>query len=79
MRDLARRYEGLGLGLPLAVALVRLHGGRLAVTSTVGKGTIVTIALPADRVLMDDSPDAVNAPPAPPRGLTAFPGRAKSA
>ena len=62
--SLARRYEGMGLGLPLAVALVRLHGGRLAVTSTVGKGTIVNIALPADRVLVDDSPDAVNAPPA---------------
>lgn len=59
---LARRYEG-GLGLPLADALVRLHGGRLAITSTVGKGTIVNIALPADRVIIGE-PDAAASTPA---------------
>ena len=78
--SLARRYEGLGLGLPLALALVRLHGGRLAITSTVGKGTIVNIALPADRVLMDHPPDCRQCTARfRPRGLTAFPGRARSA
>lgn len=35
---LARFYEGTGLGLPLCRALTELHGGRLEVTSTKGKG-----------------------------------------
>jgi PAS domain S-box-containing protein len=49
--SIARRFEGLGLGLPLAHALIRLHGGRLAIASTVGKGTTVNIALPPERVI----------------------------
>jgi signal transduction histidine kinase len=43
---LARRYEGTGLGLPLAKALVELHGGRISIESQPGKGTQVTVALP---------------------------------
>jgi signal transduction histidine kinase/HAMP domain-containing protein len=43
---LARRYEGTGLGLPLAKALVELHGGAVAIASTPGKGTTVTVTLP---------------------------------
>jgi signal transduction histidine kinase/HAMP domain-containing protein len=43
---LARRYEGTGLGLPLAKALAELHGGRLVIRSVRGKGTTVTITLP---------------------------------
>jgi len=49
--SMGRRYEGLGLGLPLAHALIRLHGGRLAIASTVGKGTTVNIALPPERIV----------------------------
>ena len=45
-RSLARRFEGAGLGLSIAKALVELHGGRLSVESAVGLGTTVTIALP---------------------------------
>jgi PAS domain S-box-containing protein len=44
--SLARRFEGAGLGLPIAKALVELHGGTLAIASAVGQGTTVTIALP---------------------------------
>ena len=47
---LSRRFEGTGLGLPLAESLTRLHGGTLALASEVGKGTTVTITLPADRI-----------------------------
>jgi PAS domain S-box-containing protein len=61
---LARRYEGLGLGLPLAHALVRLHGGRLAISSTEGQGTIVNFALPADRVVFERGLSPVASPAA---------------
>jgi signal transduction histidine kinase len=47
---LSREYEGTGLGLPITKALVELHGGTLAIESTLGQGTRVTIALPADRL-----------------------------
>ena len=47
--SLARKFEGAGLGLSLARALTELHGGSLSITSAVGHGTSVTIALPASR------------------------------
>ncbi len=46
-----RRHEGAGLGIPLAKAMVELHGGQLNVESNVGTGTVVTLRLPRDRVL----------------------------
>jgi len=48
---LNRRYEGTGLGLPLARTLVELHGGMLNISSTPGQGTTVTVALPAARII----------------------------
>ena len=47
---LSRTYEGMGLGIPVARALVRMHGGDLAYESETGKGTTVRIILPAERV-----------------------------
>lgn len=47
--DLSRQYEGTGLGLPLAKSLVELHDGSLDLQSEVGKGTTVTVKLPAER------------------------------
>jgi signal transduction histidine kinase/HAMP domain-containing protein len=44
---LERRYEGAGLGLSLAKALVELHQGRLAFESERGRGTRVTVTLPS--------------------------------
>lgn len=38
--------EGVGLGLPLAKKLVELHGGRLFIDSTLGRGTTVTAVFP---------------------------------
>jgi len=45
----ARRYEGTGLGLPLALRLTELHGGRLTVSSVKGVGTTVTVNMPPAR------------------------------
>ena len=55
--SLARRFEGAGLGLPIAHALIELHGGRLAIASAVGKGTSVTIELPASCVWRPQADD----------------------
>jgi two-component system, cell cycle sensor histidine kinase PleC len=55
-----KRHEGTGLGLPIAYALTRLHGGDLKIESQKGVGTRVTLTLPvhggADQ----------NPPPSPP-------------
>lgn len=48
---ITKKYEGTGLGLPIARRLVEIHGGRLDVTSMKGAGTTVIVYLPADRVV----------------------------
>ena len=48
---LDRRYEGTGLGLPLAKSLMELHGGSLDLASAVGEGTTVTMTFPAGRTV----------------------------
>ena len=47
---LTRENEGVGLGLPLARAMIRLHGGELTLTSEVGVGTLVDVKIPAQRL-----------------------------
>jgi two-component system, cell cycle sensor histidine kinase PleC len=42
----SRWREGTGLGLPIAKALVELHGGQLVITSEKGTGTQVSVVLP---------------------------------
>ena len=48
MRDLHR--QGTGLGLPLAKAMVEMHGGSLEIQSESGKGTCVQIMMPEKRI-----------------------------
>jgi cell cycle sensor histidine kinase DivJ len=43
-----RPYEGTGLGLSIVRGLVALHGGSVAVESSPGEGTSVTVRLPLD-------------------------------
>jgi two-component system cell cycle sensor histidine kinase PleC len=45
---LNRRYQGAGLGLPLAKGLTEMLGGRLEITGMPGSGTIVRITLPTE-------------------------------
>jgi signal transduction histidine kinase len=40
--------EGLGLGLPVAKAIVDAHKGKIAMESRVGEGTTVTVTFPAE-------------------------------
>jgi len=49
--DLARRLvpDGSGVGLYAARGLVEAMGGRIALTSSLGRGTTVAISLPAER------------------------------
>ena len=62
---ISRKYGGTGLGLPLSKELVELHGGTLSIESAPGRGTLVSIVLPAHRVLVCGEPapaiDAIEA------------------
>ncbi len=42
--------QGMGLGLPICKRIVEAHGGSISINSKYGRGTIVTIELPAIRV-----------------------------
>jgi len=57
----SRKYEGSGLGLPLAKHLVELHGGTLTIQSQVDVGTTVTVMLPSNRIVPLDAPAAIRA------------------
>jgi signal transduction histidine kinase len=47
--SLARRTEGAGLGLSIVKFIVDAHNGRINVKSELGKGSIFTVKLPAER------------------------------
>jgi signal transduction histidine kinase len=51
---LSRRYDGTGLGLPLAKALTELHGGKLQLESEPGVGTVARVRLPRERLIQPD-------------------------
>ncbi|MBI3708665.1 MAG: hypothetical protein HY246_13455 [Proteobacteria bacterium] len=48
---LSRRFDGTGLGLPLAKALAEKHGGRLSIRSMPKSGTTVSVTFPPDRTI----------------------------
>ncbi|HEU4475801.1 MAG TPA: ATP-binding protein, partial [Methyloceanibacter sp.] len=52
-RSHGSRHRGAGLGLSIVKSLAELHGGTVALSSTPGKGTRVTVRLP----LTQDAPE----------------------
>ena len=44
-----RSQEGTGLGLPIVKSLVELHSGQFQIESAVGKGTKITMVMPAQK------------------------------
>ncbi|MEP4482472.1 MAG: ATP-binding protein, partial [Alphaproteobacteria bacterium] len=45
----SRSQEGTGLGLPIAAALTRLHGGEFHISSEPAQGTTVVFTLPESK------------------------------
>ncbi|MBV8979020.1 MAG: HAMP domain-containing histidine kinase [Alphaproteobacteria bacterium] len=48
--DVATSDKGTGLGLPIAQGLAQAHGGTIALESSLGAGTRVSVTLPAARL-----------------------------
>lgn len=46
----AKNATGIGLGLPLCISLMKLHGGTLEIDSQPGVGTTVRMIFPAERL-----------------------------
>ena len=44
-----RQIQGTGIGIPLTLKIIELHGGRLKVNSRLRAGTIATVSLPIAR------------------------------
>jgi signal transduction histidine kinase len=47
---LTASHNGTGLGLPLAKAMLELHGGMLQISSSPGRGTLIVLIFPANRI-----------------------------
>jgi signal transduction histidine kinase len=45
----SRTHEGSGIGLALVQEIVRMHGGRIGVKSTLGRGSTFTVRIPSGR------------------------------
>lgn len=45
-----KKYEGFGIGLPLTRNIIRMHSGKILVTSVENEGTVVQITLPAYKI-----------------------------
>ncbi len=45
-KDQRMVIQGTGMGLPIAKAIVELHGGKIGVTSQLGRGSVFHFSIP---------------------------------
>lgn len=75
--SVARDQQGTGLGLPLAKAMVELHGGTLRLQSAENIGTTVTIHLPSRRLVSQNKALQGGAQPPKKKGQGSKKGKAR--
>ncbi|HET6157838.1 MAG TPA: PAS domain-containing protein [Dongiaceae bacterium] len=56
--SISRRFGGSGLGLAISKKLMELHGGEISIDSHPGRGTCVTLHMPAERIVDDSDASA---------------------
>ena len=49
------KAKGMGFGLPICKRIAEAHGGKIAVKSKVGKGTTVTVTIPVNPTLANET------------------------
>jgi signal transduction histidine kinase len=49
------KEQGLGLGMPYAKKIIDQHGGKISISSELGKGTRISIVLPTVQKEVDDA------------------------
>lgn len=54
-RELAKNYEGSGIGLSLVKSLVEIHKGTIEVKSEYGKGSEFIISIPVTKISEEKS------------------------
>jgi signal transduction histidine kinase len=74
---LTRRFDGTGLGLPIVKAIMELHDGTVALSSTPRAGTRVTVVFPPPRLLPSAAPPVAAPPAETSPAATARPPRAR--
>jgi len=57
------KHEGRGLGLAICYSIVKNHGGRIEVDSTIGAGTTFHVTLPASKTVPAAEPRGREPPP----------------
>ena len=50
--SLARRHDGVGLGLTFVRRVADLHDARLQISSGPGQGTVIRMVVPATRIVL---------------------------